>query len=258
MIYYHIVDAFSTEFFRGNPAAVILTEKPLSEAVMQSIAMEFNLSETAFLVPTGPRYSLRWFTPESEVDLCGHATLAAAHILWEEYSETDDALHFDSRSGELRAVRRDDQIVLDFPEEEAIRREAPQELIEVFGPLLWAGMNRFDWMVEMDSEERLRALIPDMATLARLECRGIIVTARSKDYDFVSRFFAPREGISEDPVTGSAHCALGPYWGGKLHRRKLRAYQASRRGGELSIELSGDRVLIGGQATTMAEGRLRI
>ena len=246
------IDAFTSRLFAGNPAAVCPLEAWLDDSVLQSIAAENNLSETAYFVRNGDRYNLRWFTPTVEVDLCGHATLASAHVLWEsgELAAGQKAL-FHTRSGILSAVKQGDWIEMDFPAETENPSDAPAELIEALGvTALYTGRNRFDYLVEVDREETVRALNPDMTRLKKVDMRGAIVTSRSRsaDYDFVSRFFAPAVGVDEDPVTGSAHCCLGPYWSGKLGKTSLRAYQASSRGGILRVGLKGDRVLIGGQA----------
>jgi predicted PhzF superfamily epimerase YddE/YHI9 len=254
------VDAFTDTPFRGNPAAVCILKAPRGEGWMQKIAAEMNLSETAFLEGKERRYSLRWFTPEVEVDLCGHATLASAHILW----ETGDAgkehsILFDTKSGELSAFRRDEWIELDFPavpETETFPHELLLKSLNV--EALYVGKNRFDWLVEVDSEERVQSLAPDFELLKKVPARGVIVTSRSasSDYDFVSRFFAPGAGIHEDPVTGSAHCCLGPYWKKRLNREEFVAYQASKRGGFLKLRVGKKRVYISGKAVTVWRGEV--
>jgi PhzF family phenazine biosynthesis protein len=256
-----IVDAFTDRPFEGNPAAVCILSEPRDDGWRQDVAREMNLSETAFLEkrPDGS-YTLRWFTPAVEVDLCGHATLASAHILWEsrELAAGERAV-FHTRSGILSAVKKRDWIEMDFPAEPAENVDAPADLIGALGvAALYTGRNRFDYLVEVDREETLRTLSPDMTRLKKVDMRGVIVTSRSlsADYDFVSRFFAPAVGVDEDPVTGSAHCCLGPYWGGKLGKKALMAYQASSRGGILRVSLKDDRVLIGGQAVTVIRGEL--
>ena len=259
------VDAFAREIFKGNPAAVCLLPEPAGETWMQSVAGEMNLAETAFLVRRSPGvYGLRWFTPLVEVDLCGHATLAGAHVLWEEGIEAGDAgLRFETRSGVLRAVRDADWIELDFPAEPAEPAEPPRGLIEALGVTpRYVGRNRFDYLVEVDSEAAVRAVAPDLPALRRIGGRGVIVTSRAagvpaagrpaaERFDFVSRFFAPAVGIDEDPVTGSAHCCLGPYWQRRLGRETLTGYQASARGGVVRVRVAGDRVHLGGQAVTV-------
>ena len=250
------VDAFSRELFQGNPAAVCLLSHSVDDTWMRSVAGEMNLSETAFLRRRSPGvYALRWFTPAVEVDLCGHATLASAHVLWEERTEPDDAvLRFETRSGDLRAARDRDWIELDFPAEPAEPADPPRGLIEGLGvEARHVGRNRFDYLVEVDSEAELRAAAPDMAALRRIGGRGVIVTSRAAggEFDFVSRFFAPATGIDEDPVTGSAHCCLGPYWRSRLGRNPLTGYQASARGGVVRVRVAGERVQLGGQAVTV-------
>lgn len=254
------VDAFTARPFAGNPAAVCVLPEPASEAWMQQVASEMNLSETAFLRRTEDGFSLRWFTPAIEVDLCGHATLASAHVLWEEgILAPDEPARFHTRSGLLTATRDGDWINLDFPATPAAPADAPADLVEALGAQpIWTGKSIFDYLVEVDSEATLRALSPDMGRLARLPVRGVIVTSRSAtpEYDFVSRFFAPTAGVNEDPVTGSAHSALAPYWATRLGKRELTAYQASARGGVLRVRLDGERVVISGQAVTTLRGEL--
>jgi PhzF family phenazine biosynthesis protein len=261
-----LVDAFADRPFAGNPAAVCLLERPLPEAVMQAVAGEMNLSETAFVVPR-PRAEgerdLRWFTPSVEVDLCGHATLAAAHVLWgERLLDPESTIRFHTRSGVLTAVRRGDRIFLDFPAEPAVPTEAPAGLAEALGVSpRWVGRNRMDLLVELGTEAEVRAATPDMAALRKVPTtRGIIVTApaAAPPFDFVSRFFAPAAGVDEDPVTGSAHCALGPFWSARLGRAVLFAHQVSPRGGTLEVESREDRVLLGGRAVTVVRGSLRL
>jgi len=254
------VDAFTDTPFAGNPAAVCLLDGARDDAWLQAVGAEMNLPETAFLTAAADGFGLRWFTPTTEVDLCGHATLAAAHVLWELGRVAPEAAaRFHTRSGVLTAIRRDGWIELDFPAEPASVAEAPAALAAALGAgAKWTGRNRFDWLVEVESAARVRALTPDLARLATVPTRGVIVTAPSDDarFDFVSRFFAPRAGVNEDPVTGSAHCALGPYWGERLGKRELLAYQASARGGVVRVRVSGDRVSLGGQAVTVLQGEL--
>jgi PhzF family phenazine biosynthesis protein len=257
----HNVDAFTDKPFRGNPAAVCILKEPSDDGWKQDVAREMNLSETAFLEKRADgSYTLRWFTPSVEVDLCGHATLASAHILWEsgELASGERAV-FHTRSGILYAVKKGDWIEMNFPSEPERTADAPAELLEALGvTALYTGRNRFDYLVEVDHEDTVRGLNPDMTRLKKMDMRGVIVTSRSRssDYDFISRFFAPAVGVDEDPVTGSAHCCLGPYWGGKLGKKTLRAYQASSRGGILRVGLQGDRILIGGQAVTVLRADL--
>lgn len=227
---------------------------------MQAVAREMNLSETAFLVPQDGGYRLRWFTPSVEVDLCGHATVASAHVLWEEgHLPSDAQARFYTKSGVLLADRRGDWIELDFPATHPAAAEPPEELLAALGAkAIFVGKSKFDYLIEVESEEQLRALAPDHSKLRKLPVRGVIVTARSatSDFDFVSRFFAPGSGIDEDPVTGSAHCALGPYWSEKLGKTEFTAYQASARGGVVRVRVNGERVLLGGQAVTVLRGEL--
>ncbi|HUR79805.1 MAG TPA: PhzF family phenazine biosynthesis protein [Thermoanaerobaculia bacterium] len=249
------VDAFTAQAFRGNPAAVCLLDAERDDAWMQNVAAEMNLSETAFLLPRGDEWSLRWFTPAVEVALCGHATLASAHALYEERGLTSARFH--TRSGVLTADRNGDWIELDFPSTPPIAADAPSGLIESLdvNPL-WIGRNKFDYVIEVASEDEVRAIEPDFARLRGVEARGVIVTSRGREHDFVSRFFGPAVGVDEDPVTGSAHCALTPYWAAKLGRESMTAYQASKRGGIVRVRLAGDRVKLGGQAVTVLRGEL--
>lgn len=254
------VDAFTSAPFAGNPAGVCLLPGPADATWMQQVAQEMNLSETAFLVRGPDGFDLRWFTPTIEVALCGHATLASAHLLYEigELPPTGTA-RFHTLSGLLTARLAEDRIEMDFPAEPVQPAPAPPSLIEALGVQpLYVGRNRMDYLVQLGSEAAVRSLSPDMAALASLDVRGVIVTspADGRRYDFVSRFFAPAAGIAEDPVTGSAHCALGPFWAERLGKSKLEAYQASRRGGEMRVTLAGDRVLIAGQAVTVIRGEL--
>ncbi len=255
------VDSFTREPFKGNPAAVCLLPEAREPGWMQNVAREMNLSETAFLYPEGKGFRLRWFTPRMEVDLCGHATLASAHLLWEEgrLKKTETAL-FETRSGLLSATLKDDWISMDFPAEAETAAATPPGLIEALGVTpKYVGLNRFDYLVEVESEAIVKNLAPDFYRMEEIDCRGIMVTARasSDEYDFVSRFFGPKAGIPEDPVTGSAHCCLGPFWGTLLHKKELVGYQASERGGIVRVELKGDRVILGGQAVTILQGSLK-
>lgn len=252
------VDAFSDVPFAGNPAAVCVLDSPRTSDWMQHIAAEMNLSETAFLHPQNGGYSLRWFTPSLEVDLCGHATLASAHVLWETGRLEEKAqARFHTRSGVLTAERNGEWIELNFPAKLEQKTDPPPQLLEALGAnAVYVGRNEFDYLVEVESEETVRAITPDYSLLKKLPVRGVIVTSRAADYDFVSRFFAPGSGIDEDPVTGSAHCALAPYWAAKLGKTELRAFQASARGGFLNLRVEGDRVRLGGQAVTVLVGEL--
>jgi PhzF family phenazine biosynthesis protein len=255
------IDAFAEEAFRGNPAAVCILDREPDATWMQNVAAEMNLAETAFLLPQGDAWSLRWFTPIVEVDLCGHATLASAHALWQEgILPASEMARFQTRSGLLTAERRDDLIELDFPVKTSLPVEPPPELLRALGinEPRWVGRNEWDYLIEVASDEELRALQPDHATLRKLPVRGVIVTSRSADYDFVSRFFAPGSGIDEDPVTGSAHCALAPFWAERLGKTELVAYQASPRGGVIRIRLLDNRVKLGGRAVTVLRGELMV
>ncbi len=254
------VDAFTDTPFRGNPAAVCLLPAPRDEPWMQAVAREMNLAETAFLVRQRDGFGLRWFTPTIEVALCGHATLASAHVLWEDghLAPTDQA-RFQTKSGLLTADRAAGWIELDFPTKRAEPAPAPPGLVQALGVApRRVGRNQFDYLVEVESEALVRTLAPDHAALAKLPVRGVIVTSRAATpgYDFVSRFFAPGSGIPEDPVTGSAHCALGPYWSERLGKTEFVAYQASPRGGVVRVRVAGDRVKLGGQAVTVLRGTL--
>jgi predicted PhzF superfamily epimerase YddE/YHI9 len=256
-----VVDAFTDAPFSGNPAAVCVLETDPEVRWMQLVAREMALSETAFMVRRGEEWALRWFTPACEVDLCGHATLASAHVLWQRGLATPEAtLRFRTRSGELTAVRRGDWVWLDFPALPCAWADAPPGLRDALGAHVKAVLqSRFDLIVELESEAAVRDLAPDLGLLARLNARGIIVTAPASTpgFHFVSRFFAPRVGVPEDPVTGSAHCALGPFWADRLGRDAMLAYQASARGGVVKVEVRGERVGLGGQAVTVLEGSLR-
>jgi PhzF family phenazine biosynthesis protein len=256
------VDAFTDRPFAGNPAAVCLLDAPRDPEWMQQIAFEMNLAETAFVVPAASGFGLRWFTPAVEIDLCGHATLASAHTLWTDgIVPKTDAIAFQTRSGTLGASLRGEMIELDFPSEPATEAPAPAGLQEALGvPLLWTGRNRMDYIVEVAGERELRGIMPNLDEIAKLDARGLIVTSRGDGttYDFLSRFFAPQSGIAEDPVTGSAHCCLGPFWAGRLNRRELVGFQASPRGGSVRVAVKGARVTLGGQAVTVYSGTLRV
>lgn len=254
-----VVDAFTDRPFGGNPAAVCVLDRWPDGDWMQAVAAEMNLSETAFLVPEGGGFGLRWFTPTVEVDLCGHATLASAHVLWEEGRVAPDArIDFQTRSGTLSAQRDGAWIVLDFPALPPREIEPPPGLIEALGAEpLWVGEAPHFFLVEVESEDAVRALDPDFRALTAFGDRNPIVTARGEgEHDFVSRFFAPGAGIDEDPVTGSAHCVLGPYWAARLGCDEMLAVQASLRQGTVRVRLVGDRVLLGGQAVTTLRGEL--
>jgi predicted PhzF superfamily epimerase YddE/YHI9 len=255
------VDAFTSTPFAGNPAAVCLLPEARDEAWMQNVAREMNLSETAFLVRRADgSFDLRWFTPAVEVALCGHATLASAHALWEQGDlEAQTIARFHTKSGLLTAERMGDWIELNFPATIAEAADPPPGLIDALGaPARYVGRSRFDYLVEVDSEATVTSLRPDFARLRTLPVRGVIVTsaATSDGLDFVSRFFAPGSGIDEDPVTGSAHCALTPFWSRRLGRTEMIARQLSARGGTVRVQLDGDRVRLRGQAVTVIRGEL--
>ncbi|MBI4828431.1 MAG: PhzF family phenazine biosynthesis isomerase [Nitrospinae bacterium] len=256
------VDAFTQVPFAGNPAVVCLMQEPATEVWMQNLAREMNVSETAFLYKTGDaRYDLRWFTPVAEVDLCGHATLASAHSLWETGEVNGATLVFDTKSGPLAARKGDEGIALDFPRVDPTVTASSTALMGALGlgrshNLLKAGP---DLLVELHDEETVRGLAPNFTLLRSIRARGVMVTAPGESgYDFVSRFFAPAVGIDEDPVTGSAHCALGPFWAGKLGKPVMRARQLSRRGGELALKVEPKRVTLTGHAVTVWAGAARI
>jgi PhzF family phenazine biosynthesis protein len=252
------VDAFTKRPFGGNPAAVCILTGPRDAAWMQNVAKEMNLSETAFLHEEEEGFNLRWFTPAAEVDLCGHATLASAHILWEMgLLDPKAQAIFHTRSGILMAENRKGQIELNFPATPEEPASAPLGLLEALRITpQYVGRSKFDFLLEIDSEESLRKIEPDFNLLKTLPVRGTIVTsvATSSPYDFISRFFAPGVGVNEDPVTGSAHCTLGPFWSRKLGKHEFLAYQASERGGVLRVRVAGDRVYLGGQAVTVFQG----
>jgi PhzF family phenazine biosynthesis protein len=263
MLPLRIVDAFTAEPFAGNPAAVCFLDTVRDDAWMQSVAAEMNLSETAFLLPVTPddTWSLRWFTPSIEIDLCGHATLASAHALWETGQLSPHArARFATRSGELFAVQAGDRIELDFPATVVEPAEAPAGLLDGLGigDALGVYRNQFDYLVEVADAATVTGLDPSHADLRALPARGVIVTAPDDrdEVDFVSRFFAPGSGVDEDPVTGSAHCALGPFWGARFGRTQLTGYQASRRGGFVRVRVEGDRVVLAGHAVTVVRGEL--
>jgi PhzF family phenazine biosynthesis protein len=254
------VDSFTNQPFAGNPAAVCVLPQAAGDSWMQNVAREMNLSETAFLTPAEDGFNLRWFTPAVEVALCGHATLASAHVLWEDgLLPAGVQARFQTRSGLLLADQRGEWIELDFPATLEESAEAPPALLAALGVrAVYVGRNRFDYIVEVASEAAVRELSPDHSKLRRLPVRGVIVTARSSspEFDFVSRFFAPGSGIDEDPVTGSAHCCLGPFWARRVEKTCFTAYQASARGGVVRVRVSGDRVFLGGQAVTVLRGEL--
>jgi PhzF family phenazine biosynthesis protein len=258
------IDAFADRPYSGNPAAVCLLDEERDSEWMQAVAAEMNLSETAFVRPVRDGFELRWFTPAVEVDLCGHATLAAAHALWSEgRAPGDGPISFQTRSGILTAARRGDLVELDFPATGPVAARLGNEELGALGSALGiepthVARSAFDLLVVVESEDAVRGIRPDLQRLRELASRGVIVTSESDDpgFDFVSRFFAPGVGVDEDPVTGSAHCCLGPYWGSRLGKTEMKAFQASARGGVVNVRLAGERVLLGGQAITIFKGEL--
>lgn len=259
------VDAFAAAPFSGNPAAIcLLGEEPRSAEWMQVVAREMSLSETAFVERLGDEWTIRWFTPTAEVELCGHATLASAHALWEAgLVAQEQSIRFTSASGLLLARRVDGWIELDFPSRPPEAEVPPDDLLRLLGveEAEFFGRSADDYLVVVPHESIVRGLRPDLLRLSKLGARGVIVSAKARTTeraDFVSRFFAPGVGISEDPVTGSAHCCLGPYWAHRLDRPVLTGYQASERGGWVRVRISGDRVLLGGQAVTISRGELLV
>jgi PhzF family phenazine biosynthesis protein len=255
------VDAFATEPFRGNPAAVVVLPAWPEEDWMQSVAAEMNLSETAFVVPQSDGFGLRWFTPAVEVALCGHATLASASVLWDEHRHAGEIV-FHTRSGALRCWLREGWIEMDFPATPPAAADPPAGLAAALGvEPLWVGRSRFDYLVEVSDEETVRGARPDFTRLREVDARGITLTAAAAPgarWHFVSRFFAPRSGVDEDPVTGSAHCSLAPFWAARLGRAEMVGQQASRRGGLVRVRVEGDRVVLGGRAVPVARGELLV
>lgn len=261
MIPIYQVDAFSNRPFEGNPACVCLMNEERDDEWLQCVAEEMNLSETAFIWARGDDFHLRWFTPVSEVKLCGHATLATAHVLWStERLDQSETATFETLSGTLTVELNGLSMRMDFPANPPGECEPPDGLLDALGvsDAPFIGASESDFLIRLKSESAVRAVSPDYARLKSIDARGVIVSAESdsEDYDIVSRFFAPAFGINEDPVTGSAHTVLAPYWSGELDRNRLRAYQASRRGGSLELEMQGDRVLIGGVARTVFSGEM--
>jgi len=250
------IDAFTSRLFAGNPAAVCPLDEWLPDAVMQAIAAENNLAETAFFVRGAEHYSLRWFTPAAEVDLCGHATLASAWLLFHELGHDQDQVVFETRSGALTVVREGEALRMDFPAQPATPREPPAALIEGLGVTPREVLAADDYVAVLEDDTAVRSLTPDLRTLAQLDLRGIIVTARGTGADFVSRFFAPAKGVDEDPVTGSAHCTLAPYWRERLGRDRLLGQQLSRRGGDVDCEVIGERVLLRGRCRLYLRGTI--
>ncbi len=254
------IDAFSGQVFRGNPAAVCVLEEWLEETTMQLIAAENNLAETAFVVPSKEKFSIRWFTPEIEVDLCGHATLAAAHVLFEYYGIRSSFIKFDTlKSGVLKVFKDKNKLVLDFPADSIKKVKAPDLVISAIGKKPTESYKgRTDYLLIYDSQRDIETIKPDFNKLSKADGRGVIISSRGDEVDFVSRFFGPQVGINEDPVTGSAHTTLTPYWANKLNKTILSAAQISKRKGELTCEWEGDRVKISGQAVTYLIGEINI
>jgi len=255
---YYEVSAFTTNPFGGNSAGVCPLESWLPDAVLQGVAANNNLAETAFTVPRGNDFDLRWFTPTVEMDLCGHATLAAASVLFNERDLKSGEVRFHSRSGLLSVARNGDLLTLDFPSRQPTTTAAPEALIRGLGAKPGVVLKARDYLAVFANEAEVRALKPDFALLRTLDCLGIIATAPGSNCDFVSRFFAPGAGVDEDPVTGSAHCTLIPYWAERLAKTKLFARQVSARGGELVCELAGERVRIGGRAVHYLRGEIQV
>ena len=252
------IDAFTNKVFKGNPAAVCPLDRWYSDTDLQAIAEENNLSETAFYVPAEAGYHLRWFTPKAEVDLCGHATLAAAYVIFNFSDYADNTVKFESRSGELTVTKSDDLLVMDFPSQPAKPCATPLLLVEGLGKAPIEVLSSEDYMAVFGAEDDVIALKPNFDALNKLDLRGVMVTAKGKEVDFVSRFFAPRHGINEDPVTGSAHCALTPYWADRLNKTKLSAKQVSKRSGYIGCELKGNRVFLSGKAVKYMEGKIKL
>jgi PhzF family phenazine biosynthesis protein len=250
------VDAFASRVFTGNPAAVCPLEQWLPDQQMQAIAAENNLAETAFFVKNGEGYNLRWFTPTVEVDLCGHATLASGFVIMNHLTPSAKSVQFSTQSGKLIVTRDGDLLSLDFPTRVPLECQVHPELVAAMGGEPQTVLAAREYLVVYGTEDEVRSLTPDMNMLARVDHFAVIATAPGKDVDFISRFFAPKQGIPEDPVTGSAHCTLIPYWSKRLGKKKLHAYQASPRGGELWCEDRGDRVTISGKAVQFLEGTI--
>lgn len=252
------IDAFTKDLFAGNPAAVCPMDTWLDDKLMQAIAAENNLSETAFFVPEGNGFNIRWFTPAAEVDLCGHATLASAFVLYECLGYSGDKVEFISRSGLLTVSRKDVLYTLDFPAQPPIGCSIPKAILEAFDIRPCQCLKSEDYIVLFEDEEDIQAAKPDLEQLKKMDLRGVIISAPSSHYDFVARFFAPKFGIPEDPVTGSAYTQLAPYWAKRLGKRRLQARQLSRRGGDVICSVEGNRVLISGHAVKVLEGILTI
>lgn len=252
------VDAFAGRVFEGNPAAICPLESWLDDNLLQAIAEENNLSETAFFIPTEKGFTLRWFTPVKEVDLCGHATLAAAHVIFDSLGYDKPVIRFETRSGELRVEKQGGLLAMDFPACQSTPCEVPETLVEGLGARPREVLAAGDYVAVFDNEAAIRNINPNHALLSQLQLRGIAITAPGDNVDFVSRFFAPKYGIPEDPVTGSAHCILAPYWAEKLGKKMLSARQLSKRGGDVTCEVKDDRVALSGSAITFMIGEIHI
>jgi PhzF family phenazine biosynthesis protein len=252
------IDAFASKLFEGNPAAVCPLDEWLPNKTMQSIAEENNLSETAFFVPKENGLQIRWFTPKGEVDLCGHATLATAFVLFNILGYKRDKIEFDSRSGLLIVTKDNERIVMDFPAQPPVLCDIPKEIVKAFNIAPIECLKSEDFIVVFEREIDIETAKPDFEQLTKLDLRGVIITAKSSRYDFIARFFAPKYGIPEDPVTGSAYTQLAPYWASKIGSKRFRVKQVSSRGGELTCEIVNDRVLISGKAVKYLEGKINI
>ncbi|MDA8087108.1 MAG: PhzF family phenazine biosynthesis protein [Nitrospiraceae bacterium] len=257
-IRYYVIDAFSERVFGGNPAGVCFLDNWLEDRMLRSIAAENNLSETAFLVQRAGHYELRWFTPRTEIDLCGHATLASAYAVFEYVDKTGRRVEFETKSGRLSVERQEDLLMMDFPSRKPVPCPPPSNIAEILGLPPSLTLKSRDFLAVYEDERQIRRLTPDMEKVAALDFLGVIVTAKGEGSDFVSRFFAPKVGIPEDPVTGSAHCTLIPYWSWRLAKKKLHALQLSERGGELFCEDKGERVTIGGRAAAYLSGTIKV
>lgn len=257
LIPFYQVDAFTDRLFGGNPAGVCPLDKWLSDEVMQKIAMENNLSETAFFVKKGDGFHIRWFTPKVEVNLCGHATLASAHVIFQYLGFTEEIVSFESRSGILNVTKEGELLILDFPANKPTRTALPDDFVQSLNITpVQCHRGKEDYLLLYKSQHEIEALVPDFRRLEKVDARAVIVTAPGEKADFVSRFFAPRVGVDEDPVTGSAHAVLIPFWAEKLGKAEMKALQLSRRGGTLFCRLRGDRVDIGGRAVTFLNGEI--
>jgi PhzF family phenazine biosynthesis protein len=252
------IDAFASKPFEGNPAAVCPLDEWLPDEIMQSIAQENNLSETAFFIPMGNHFHIRWFTPTTEVDLCGHATLATAYVLFNLLGHPSDTLEFESKSGRLMVMKENQWLVMDFPAQEPLLCDMPTEILQAFEIPPIECLRSEDFIVVFERERDIESAKPDFEQLKKLDLRGVVITAQSARYDFITRFFAPKYGILEDPVTGSAYTQLAPYWSAKMGRKRFDVKQVSSRGGELSCEWVNDRVLIFGKAIQYLVGKINI